>query len=149
MNYSPSANPLPAIPDRRSDGHSIAQSISGPASLPATPFQPNPSPLRVSPSSLFEMTESAVAESQIKQTGGQTPPQEPSSAGVCCGHSQIMGMELAFACNARDNKELEARDEKRFRMLWQPIMSRGSPAQRLPRQRLSANCQRAHRRPRT
>ena len=149
MNCVPCANPLPAIPDRRSDGHPIAQSTSGPSSLPATPFEPNRSPLRVSPSSLFEMTKSAVAESQSKKKGGQTPPRELSSAGLCSGHRQIMGMESVFACNAQDNKELEARGEQRFRMLWQPIMSGASRAQRLPRQRLSANHQRAHRRPRT
>ena len=50
-----------------------------------------------------------------------------------------MGIESVFACNAQNNKELEARGEKRFRMLWQPMMSGVSHAQRLPRQRLSAN----------
>jgi hypothetical protein len=43
------------------------------------------------------------------------------------------------------SKELSGGGEKRFRMLWQPIMSGVSHAQRLPRQRLSANRQGAHR----
>src|ERR1035437_4892278 len=55
-----------------------------------------------------------------------------------------MGIESVFACNAQNNKELEARGEKRFRMLWQPMMSEVSHAQRLPRQRLSVNRQCAH-----
>src|ERR1035437_6149530 len=55
-----------------------------------------------------------------------------------------MGIESVFACNAQNNKELEVRGEKRFRMLWQPMMSEVSHAQRLPRQRLSANRQCAH-----
>jgi hypothetical protein len=92
MNYAPCANPLPAIPDRRFDGHPIAQSTSGTASLPAIPFKPNPSPLRVSPSSLFEMTESAVAESQNKKTDGQMPPQKPSSAGVSADIVRLWGL---------------------------------------------------------
>jgi hypothetical protein len=50
-----------------------------------------------------------------------------------------MGIESVFACNMQNNKELTAEGEKRFRMLWQPIMSAVSHAQRLPRQRLSPN----------
>lgn len=50
-----------------------------------------------------------------------------------------MGIESIFACNMQNNKELTAEGERRFRMLWQPIMSAVSHAQRLPRQRLSPN----------
>jgi hypothetical protein len=52
-----------------------------------------------------------------------------------------MGIESFFACNMQKNKALQAEGEKRFRMQWQPIMSEVSHAQRLPRQRLSANQQ--------
>jgi hypothetical protein len=52
-----------------------------------------------------------------------------------------MGIESIFSCNMQNNKELTAEGEKRFRMLWQPIMSAVSHAQRLPRQRLSPNRQ--------
>jgi hypothetical protein len=34
-----------------------------------------------------------------------------------------MGIESFFACNMQKNKALQAEGEKRFRMLWQPIMS--------------------------
>jgi hypothetical protein len=39
-----------------------------------------------------------------------------------------MGIESVFACNMQNNKELTAEGEKRFRMLWQPIMSAVSHA---------------------
>jgi hypothetical protein len=55
-----------------------------------------------------------------------------------------MGIESVFACNTQNSKELSAGGEKRFRVLRQPIMSEVSHAQRLPRQRLSANRQTAH-----
>jgi hypothetical protein len=54
-------------------------------------FQPNPSPLRVPQSSLFEATESAVPESQNKKTGGRRPPQELSSTGTCVIQRKVPG----------------------------------------------------------
>jgi hypothetical protein len=51
------------------------------ASLTVTAFEPYASPSQVSPSSPFEMTESAVAESQNENPRGQTPPEKTNSTG--------------------------------------------------------------------
>ena len=50
-----------------------------------------------------------------------------------------MGIESASASNRQNNKELEEKGEKRFRMRWPRMMSEVSHAQRPPRQRLRSN----------
>jgi hypothetical protein len=50
-----------------------------------------------------------------------------------------MGIESAFALNGQNNKEIEARGERRFRMRLKPMMSGVSHAQRPPLQRLGSS----------
>jgi hypothetical protein len=43
------------------------------------------------------------------------------SPGVCSGCGQITNIQLTITCKGQNRKELENRDEKRFRTLWQPF----------------------------
>jgi hypothetical protein len=43
------------------------------------------------------------------------------SPGVCSGYGQITNIQLNITCKVQNRKELENRDEKRFRALWQLV----------------------------